>query len=390
MIFLARLRNAIFRMRIRRASVASGQSCRVLGFDCGLKSKPRGRALFIYSPSALERHRAGAQWRHFNPDGAVVEIAMALNEAGLVVDAIGIHDTDFVPQHEYSLLVAHAGPAYCKYGEMLRCPVLDYSTGCHWREFNRQTESRYADFARRHGLGDVPPPMRPLVVEHEDYAAARADLVVCLGAPTARTFEPFAKRVAHVNNSAAVNAPPPPAVTEARRRAFLYTGGTGNVQKGLDLLIEAFAAEPGLHLHIDAPLEPELLSACGRELRSPNIHYVEWERKLPNGTNRIARRCAFTIYAGLNSGQSTTVVASLAYGLIPVITRETSFGLDGIEVAIETACVADIRTAIRAAAGLPTSEISSRAQRVAAAFREDFSPAAYRGGFMRAIESLVT
>lgn len=389
MILLARLRNALLRRRNRRVVQAPGPPCRVTGFDSGLRGTPHGRALFIYTPAALERHRAGVAWSHFNPDGAVVEIAMALNEAGLLVDAIGIHDTDFAPQHDYALLVAHAGSAYCKYGELLRCPVLDYSTGCHWREFNRQTESRYADFARRHALGATPPPMRPLVVGEEDYAAARSDLIVCLGAPTARTFEPFAKRVMPVNNAAAVTAPPPPRVTEARRRAFLYTGGTGNVQKGLDLLIEAFAAEPELHLHIDAPLEAEVLAACRRELRAPNIHYVEWERKLPGGANRIARRCAFTLYAGLNSGQSTTIVASLAYGLIPVMTRETSFGLGELEVPIAAATIPDIRAAIRAAAALPAEEIGRRAPLVAAAFREQFSPAAYRAGFRRAIESLL-
>lgn len=385
----AKLRNYWAARKLHRIAQAPGPPCRVFGFNSGLSVTPRGRALLIYTPAALERHRAGVQWQYFNSDGAAVEIAMALNEAGLLIDAIGIHDTDFVPQHDYALLVAHAGPAYCKYGELLRCPVLDYSTGCHWREFNRQTETRYAAFAHRHGLGVAPPPMRPLVIAHEDYAAARADLIVCLGAPTARTFEPFAKRVAHVNNAAAVAAPPPPRMTETRRRAFLYTGGTGNVQKGLDLLIEAFAAEPELHLHIDAPLEPEILAACHRELRAPNIHYVEWERKLPGGANRIARRCAFTIYAGLNSGQSTTIVASLAYGLVPVMTRETSFGLGELEVPIQTASVADIRTAICAAAALPAEEISRRAPLVVAAFHNYFSPAAYRVGFHRAITSLL-
>ncbi len=392
MILLARLRNILQRAKFRRhTSVAQKAGpVRVLDFADALIGPPKGRALVIYSPESLQRFREHGNYHFFNPDGAMVEICKALNESGFIVDAIGIRDVEFHLAHDYDILVAHAGPAYCHFGELVRpdCKVLDYSTGCHWREFNRQTETRYANFAHRHALGDLPPPMRPLVVEHEDYAAARSDLIVCLGAPTARTFEPFAKCVVSVNNSAVVSAAPPPPVSELRRRSFLYTGGTGNVQKGLDLVIEAFASEPDLHLHIDAPLEPEVLAACRRELRAPNIHYVEWKRKILGGSNRIARRCAFTIYAGLNSGQSTAVVASLAYGLVPVMTRESSLGLGELEVPIETACITDIRAAIRGASALPTEEIARRAPLVAAAFCARFSPANFRGEFRTAIDSL--
>lgn len=392
MIVFAQLRNALRRAKLRRqiAVTQKSEPVRVLGFY-EASGTPIGRALVIYSPESLQRFREQGNYRFFNPDGAMVQIWKALNECGFTVDAIGIRDTEFRLTHDYDILVAHAGPAYCHFGELVRpnCKVLDYSTGCHWRAFNAQSADRYARFGTRQTGTKSQVVARPLVIDHEDYAAKRGDLIVCLGPETARTFEPFGKRVFHVNN-AAINETPAalPPITESLKRSFLYCGGSGNVQKGLDLLVEAFAQEPDLHLHIDSPIEDEMLAAYKKELRSPNIHYVEWWRKLPGGAARIPRRCAFTVYAGFNSGQSTALIGSLGDGLIPVVTREANLGLGPLEVAIHSPSVTDIRAAIRRASQLPIPELETRRTAVLAAFQKEFSPAAYRGGFKTAIASL--
>lgn len=387
---LAHWRNEWNRRKWKRArrENAARPRVRVRGFDLGLNGPHRGEALLIYLPGALEACIHGHAPRIFNPDGANVEIALALNEAGYRVDAVQIDDADFPIEKKYEILVAHAGNAYSSIGERLHpgCRVLDYSTGCHWREFNRQTSERIEAFCRRRGISESAVSVRPLVVENEDYAVKRADLVVCLGAATARTFAPYARRVAWVNNAAYLQRPVcPRPMSEKRRRHFLYTGGTGNIQKGLDLLIEAFAQEPGLHLHIDSPVEPELLAAYPKELRGRNIHYVEWQRKLPNGPARIAQRCAFTLNAAFNSGQSTAFIGSLAFGLIPISTVETSLGL-GAEIPIGTPSVDAIRDAICQAAGLSLSELGDRSRASAEAFQSEFSTAQFRRRFRQALE----
>ncbi len=392
MIVFAQLRNALRRAKLRRdvTTTQKREPVRVLGFY-ERSEAPIGRALVIYSPESLQRFREQGNYRFFNPDGAMVEICKALNECGFTVDAIGIRDTEFPLAHDYDILVAHAGPAYCHFGELIQptCKVLDYSTGCHWRAFDAQSAERYARFGSRQTGAKSQVVARPLVIEHEDYAAKRGDLIVCLGPETARTFEPFGKRVFHVNNAAITKTPAAlPPITESVKRSFLYCGGSGNVQKGLDLLVEAFAQEPDLHLHIDSPIEDELLDTYQKELRAPNIHYVEWMRKLPGGAARIPRRCAFTIYAGFNSGQSTALIGSLGDGLIPVVTREANLGLGPLEVSIHSPSVTDIRAAIRRASQLPISELETCRASILAAFQSRFSPEAYRAGFKTAISSL--
>jgi hypothetical protein len=370
----------------------AGAPCRVEGFEGAGIANPRGRALVIFDPSALKAFLHGQRPAYFNPAGAMVEICHALTEAGLVVDAIGIDDSAFAPTRSYGILVAHAGPAYTKLADTLgaKCRVIDYSTGCHWKAYNAQSEERYRRFAERRKLPMADSWQRPLVLEHEDYAAARADVVVCLGKETARTFEPVARRVVAVNNSAFIQAlQRPSAITERMRRSFYYQGGPGNVQKGLDLLIEAFAAEPDFHFYFDSTIDAELLKTYGRELRRPNLHYSKWSTDIPGGEARLVQKCAFLIHAGMNSGQSTALVGNLAHGFVPVVTRESNLGLDEVSVPIASATVPDIRAAIRTAAQLPAEEIARRRPLVTAAFHEQFSPAAYRAGFRSAIESLL-
>jgi hypothetical protein len=392
--FLATARNLAHRhLRRKHRRAQHAPPCRVTGFEGAGIKKPKGRALVIFAPEALQSYINGAPPLYFNPAGAMIEIAHALTECSFIVDAIGITDCEFTLTERYDLLVAHAGSAYSKFGELVgpQCKVIDYSTGCHWKAYDAQSAARYGRFAASRGITVSKQWERPLNLEEENYAAARADLVVCLGPETAKTFEPVARKVCYINNSAFVTAIPRPVGFAAHSRLnFYYQGGPGNIQKGLDLLFEAFADEPNLHLFFDSVVDNDVLKTYKRELRSSNIHYSEFRTLFPIGHNHLINSCAFVVHAGMNSGQSTALVGALAHGLIPVVARESNLALEGIEVSIADHSIAAIRHAIRHAASLPNSEIERRAVATIAAFQRDFSPAAYRAGFKRAIESLIS
>jgi glycosyltransferase involved in cell wall biosynthesis len=105
------------------------------------------------------------------------------------------------------------------------------------------------------------------------------------------------------------------------RSNFIYVGGTGgNLQKGLDLLIEAFALLPNLHLYIYCKVEEEILQYCRMELGLPNIHYIyHWRfRPFHARLKRLLRNTNFTVHAPINSGMGTAFMATMGAGLIPV------------------------------------------------------------------------
>src|SRR5208337_4469814 len=108
---------------------------------------------------------------------------------------------------------------------------------------------------------------------------------------------------------------------EAGRNNFVYVAGTyGNVQKGLDLLLEAFARLPHLHLYIYCRVEEEVRRAYRKELTLPNIHYVYHysARPLRPAMKALLRRINFTISAPIDAGPGTAFLGSMGIGLIPV------------------------------------------------------------------------
>ena len=159
---------------------------------------------------------------------------------------------------------------------------MQYSSTSYWKEFNRMSRERYDDFCRRTGTCH---PVRRFArsfygtEEGEEYLARRADATFLAGPRTAATFNGVSRNMtllylgSYVEKDLLVPGLRLPGPREETR--FLYSAGTmGNVQKGLDLLIEAFARLPHLHLYIYCQVEEEVRRAYQKELALPNIHYI--------------------------------------------------------------------------------------------------------------------
>jgi hypothetical protein len=165
-----------------------------------------------------------------------------------------------------------------------------------------------------------------------------------------------------------------------RGRGFLYQGGIACVQKGLDLLIEAFAQEPDAHLYLDTWIEDDVLNAYRRELASPNIHFVRLTQRLARVRNRVDDVCPFLILAGLNSGQSTAMVAGTARGRIPVITESADIPWSDGTIKISGSDVPSIRKAISYAASLSDQKLLAMSKAARNGFMTFFTPQAFASG----------
>ena len=352
---------------------------------------PRGRALVSFVAGSLPADAARGRSLWFNPNGASLEIVRALNELGFVVDMVSFNDTDFRPTRPYDVFIGHASYNFRQIVEALpaHVPRAYYSTGSYWRFFNSENAKRYDRFCERNGMKreSVETRREPL---DQDYSLSITDLLICMGPETAKTFAPSGvKQIAEINNAAYLDANLSGLTRDYSRASkhFIYYGGAGNIVKGLDLLIEAFAAEPDCHLHLYTPLEEEMIQAYRRELSAPNIHYSFHLRFWPGRVRELLKSCAFSVQCGFTTGQTTSMIASMGYGLVPVMNRDASIQTPC--VLIEDNTVAAIRSAIRQASQLPPDAIALLSNEVKKAFADNHTPDAFRNGIKKAVVGLL-
>lgn len=363
---------------------------RIYDFALFREGKQRGRALLSFeSQTLLEDARRGRS-AFFNPSGASLEIARALNQCGYVVDAISARDASFSPEREYDVFIGHDGVSFRKISEALgrMTKRITYVTGCYSEAFAAETEVAYSRFCRSRGW-DRSSLSVCRSIDASSYAVSSADLVVCLGKETRKTFVPVAREVVAINNAAYVETPVAPdrSLQKGANSNFVYYGGRGNIQKGVDLLIEAFAGVPEAHLYVFSLLEAEVVRAYARELRSPNIHFVNHWRFFPRLVHRLVTRCGFIVLCGFATGQSTAFIAGLGSGLVPVANREADIETPG--VAITESSVAGVRDALHRALALPRSEVADLSKRVLRSYQDLFTPERYCASFRDLIRQVV-
>ncbi|MEO1087846.1 MAG: glycosyltransferase, partial [Acidobacteriota bacterium] len=116
---------------------------------------------------------------------------------------------------------------------------------------------------------------------------------------------------------------------DARRR-FLWFGSAGLVHKGLDLVLEAFAATPELELTICGPInrEREFEREYWRELyETPNIHVHGWIDIAGPEYRQLMSRHASVIFPSCSESQNGGIITTMHAGAIPILSRETGVPL---------------------------------------------------------------
>jgi len=124
------------------------------------------------------------------------------------------------------------------------------------------------------------------------------------------------------------------------------------VHKGLDLVLEAFAATPDLHLTVCGRPEKEadFFKHYKHELTGlPNIHFPGWVDPGSQTFEDIRRSHGFAIYPSCSEGGGGALIHAMHAGLVPVATREASVDLGDFGIPIGSgdlkAVLASISTA---------------------------------------------
>jgi glycosyltransferase involved in cell wall biosynthesis len=287
------------------------------------------RALVLLYPSAWLT--ALAQYPNiklYNHSGFVFSLVKALNENGYLVDLADSHQS-LELKKQYDLCVGHGGacrPFIDQLDEGV--PIYQYIAGAYWKEFNAESEERYTRFYDKYS-GVKPAQYRRSLegfIEGIEYLNEKADVRFTLNCPRwVAGYGKYAEEFYFTGLGAylddVLKVDPLEKDYDAGSKNFIYVGGTsGNLQKGMDILIEAFAQTPELHLYIYCKVEEEIMRYCKKELAASNIHYIyHWRYKpFQKRLDKLLRRTNFTVHAPINTGLGTAFSASMGVGLIPV------------------------------------------------------------------------
>lgn len=325
----------------------------------------RGRVLFSYilDPFLLP---TGAPLPHGHTHyWESREMAQAWVEAGFTVDCLHWTNRSFVPVAGYDVAidvrrnlehwVEHL-PATC-----LR--VLHAETS-HWQVNNGNQALRLDRLAREHHLRLCP---RKLVEPNRAVESAHA-LTLLGNSFTADSYAFAGLPTWRIPISAPTVYPWPAGRNLATaRRHFVWFGSGGLVHKGLDLVLEAFAALPEHQLTVAGPVDRErdFEAAFWRELyHLPNIHTRGWVDALDGSLEALGREALGVVFPSCAEGGGGSVITCMHAGLVPLVSAGASVDVETAwGVRLDETSVAGLRAAVTELAARPLAELEAMARR---------------------------
>lgn len=302
---------------------------------------------------------------------------------GYRVDAIDYRNLAFVPDRPYAFFI-DARRNMQRLAPYLNadCIRVMHLDTAHILYQNFAEAERLLDLQRRRGVT-----LQARRSERVNLGIENADCGMMLGNRfTFDTWRYAGKPIYRLFIPSLARFPTPGDKTfsECRRR-FLWLGSYGLVHKGLDLVLEAFAAMGDAELIVCGAIdgEPDFVRAYRTELyETPNIRTIGWVDVTGPIFRELTRSSVGLIYPSCSEGQAGAVATCMHAGLIPVISRESGVDvqcgqgivLDRCTVETVTAAVRDIMT--RSPAELRGMAVATwteaRARHTAERYREDY------------------
>jgi hypothetical protein len=362
----------------------------VLGFDefCQAKTSKKALVSYLVSPLLpLNHYRNRAM---FSNAGIAKCIPQALNELGYVVDIISYDNVKWRPAENYDLFIGHGGINFESISRQLPDKTIQiyFSTGIYWKESNIREARRIYDLALRRGYLIAPD---RVIQNSEEFANQAADGIICLGNQEAvRTYKQF-PCVIGINNASypVTRLKSQTKDYEQGRKHFLFFSGGGNVHKGLDLLLEAFAGTD-LHLHICQKIDPQFAKVYDYELRKcPNIHSFGFIPMRSAQFISLVNLCNWTILASCAEGQPGATIECMAYGLIPILPVSANIDLEDFGFQFPDSSIDAIRSIIYQASEIPVDDCKKRSSLSIKISETEYTAERFKQNFKSAVQEIV-
>jgi hypothetical protein len=325
------------------------------------------------------------------------ELARLLTKRGYAVDVINWNDTRFIPKKKYAVcvdmqynlkrLAPYLGPDCIKIMHI----VASYPP------FQNEAEQRRLDaLSRRRG--------KMLSMKRTDPTTSDptiADFIEGYGNKTVhRTYPVVGSRIIPMPiPTMELYDFPKKKDFDAARKHFLWFGGGGAILKGLDLVVETFAAMPDLTLTIIGPAayEKEFEELYAKELALPNINRYGRPHVNDRGEHivgdkdirEIYEQCGAIIFLSASEGGGGATVQAMQAGLYPIVTANTGIDERAPSTVIADLSIENIERTVRDFASLSGTEVEERSRAVWTFAREHHTKQAFTKAYEAFLDGIV-
>lgn len=332
-----------------------------------------------------------ARLREHQRDWEVLQMATIFVNLGYAVDVVHYMNDVFVPKKEYTLFV-DAQWNMERIAPLLNsdCVKALHTILAHPLFHNSAELKRLLTLQERRGVL-LSPRRQSLVnraIEHADCATVRGNEF------TLATYRYAHKSLYRIPLATPFRYPSPETKDfDFCRNQFLFIAGGGMVHKGLDRLLEAFAAMPQYSLTVCGPVEKEedFVRAYHRELyETDNIQLVGWVDVTSDTFRNIANSCVALFHPSCSEGSSGSVVNCMHAGLIPVASVESGVDIyPEFGIVLKDSSIEEIREAVKWIASLPTPRLRKMAQSAWRESRENHSPEKFVEEYTKIVSRLL-
>lgn len=317
-------------------------------------------------------------------------IAEVLDQMGFTVDVLEYSEPTVSIRDSYNLVISHNCVVDPKQTFVKDSTKIYLAAGTEHREHNLRQQQRLEAFERRRGHHAV-----DLHWDVEEMPWTEdADAIFCFGNDTiASTWRKRFRCPVYAFQNTAVNELD--SILSQRNpkgEHFLFLGSQQQLAKGLDLLLEAFAECPQLHLHICGHYLKDIgFCRAYRDLfQKSNIHSHGWVDITGRRFHKIAEKCAFTISASCSEGSPGSITNAMRLGMIPLVSPECGLGENEGVILMRDLSVSGIATMIQQCAAMDTEELQTLSEIGVARARRDFTESAFKQRWHQMLTKVIT
>jgi len=291
-------------------------------------------------------------------------MATILSELGFDVDVVHYSLNIATDYTKYKLLIGFGYPYENSFKHQFPGKRIFYATGAFSSQRNPAELFRLRRLRRRRGTLLAPRRLKTF----PDYASAvLSEAIFCTGNEwTIATYREVFDGPIYQIPVSAFSFYPKPKISrniEEAKKSFVWFGGAGLVLKGLDLCMESFAHCQDLELNICGPYEDDFFELYNYELeKCHNITYHGFVDVRSDKFKQIVEKSLFTICPSSSEAGGASVLTTMASGMIPIVTRESSVNINGFGFEISDPEIETISDVINQASEINKAELEKRSQ----------------------------